>query len=405
MITDSVLQYIGIAEAERVLDPEQLEALLEKPASMERLRIKPGCSLLASWSSAVPGVPSRGDFAQHGWVALLTDPDKAAGVLRRAARVGATVTVHRQDRLLSGGIETDPKLARPLTHARKLLDESTRVDVVRYNPARRLILRIRGPRVPDGDSLLRISPKGLGPLLRAEEAWSRSGAPVLRHRWWGRPRTSAVVPFWGQGNLSDIRDIDAARACGRAIANVHGSNPHVFSDEASNGISAAPQIPATATEGPITALLPQLTGRITLVNDRLRLATRNLPTTAVPIHGDLTPDQVLTDGTGIRIIDLDRARIGSAAQDLGTWGAACLLLETPELNRAFLDGYRELLPVPDLAPWICGGLLASVLEPFRNWCPDWARQIERQVDLAAHVIGVDSGVDSGGPRPVEGSFR
>ncbi|MFT0848554.1 phosphotransferase [Actinomycetaceae bacterium L2_0104] len=401
MITDSVLQYIGIAEAERVLDPEQLEALLERPASLERLRVKPGRSLLASWSSDVPETSGRGDLARHGWVALLTDPDKAAGVLRRAARGGATVTVHRRDRLLSGGIETDPKLARPLAHARKLLDDSTRVDVVRYNPARRLILRIRGPRVPDGDSLLRISPKGLGPLLRAEEAWSRSGAPVPRHRWWGLRTTAAVVPFWGHGDLSDIRDIAAARACGRAIATVHGSDPHMFSDEASNGISAVPTAPATPPEGPITALLPRLTSRIRLVNDRLRLATRNLPATAVPIHGDLTPDQVLTDGAEIRIVDLDRARIGSAAQDLGTWGAACLLLETPELNRAFLDGYRELLPVPDLAPWICGSLLASALEPFRNWCPDWALRIERRVDLAAHVIGLDDG----GPRPVEGSLR
>lgn len=373
----TVLDYVGVEGAEDILDPQRRARLVGSDALIERLRVKPGSNLVAAWSR--PGADGEVD---RGWIALLTSEDKVRGILRRATRGGGDVTVHRDDvpYLLSGPIETDPRLARPLARAARRLHNVTRLDVVRYNPSRRLVLRVRGGNVPGGDAMMRIAPRGLDRLVRAEEHWAASGAPVLRHEWWGSKATAAVAPYWGDGDLATFRDVEAAYVCGRAVALVHGeSRP-----EQPFATQAGHEVPNEAAV--VAGLIPELRERLDAVVALLGESRRE--SYQVPLHGDLSPDQVLTDGSQIRIIDLDRARPGAAGEDLGTWCAACRLLGAPELETAFLEGYGTVREIPDLAPWIARALLTGALEPFRRWHPDWPGEIDQRVSLAEQALGI-----------------
>lgn len=369
----AVLDYVGIDGAENILDSRCRDTLVGPASVIDRLRVKPGRSLVAGWSTP----------ENRGWLALLTSEDKVEGILRRAARGASDVVLHRHTTsyVLSGSIDTDPRLARPLARARKRINDAARVDVVRYNPSRRLVLRVRGNGIPGGDAMMRIAPNGLDRLLHAEQQWARSGAPVLNHTWWGHKKTAAITPYWGAGDLVTLRENNAAYACGRAIALVHRSNELKQPTIATSVLRhEAPREVAV-----VAVLLPELRERLDAVAARLRESVVEAGT--VPIHGDLSPDQILTDGSQIRIIDLDRARLGSPNEDLGTWCASCRLLRAPELETAFLDGYATVKEIPELAPWISRALLGGALEPFRRWLPDWPREIEQRLSMAEQALG------------------
>lgn len=385
MIRDSVLRYIGVEGATHVLDPALRERMLGIPTTIRRIRIKPGRSLLVSWTLDEPARALWGAarLAGHGWMALLTSPDKAAGILRRAARGGGEVAVHHQfPWLVSGGIASDPRLARPLARALKRVDESARVDVVRYNPSRRVILRVRGTGVPGGDAMVRIDPKGLASMVETERTWHGQGIPVLLHEPWGRRGTAAVVPFWGVGDLASTGDTAAARAAGRAVARIHGLGTIGRDSQARfNPDGGLPE-----QVGTITALVPELGDRAERLAARLRAAGKAGNRAAGALHGDLTPDQILTDGARIRIIDLDRARVGDRAEDLGMWCAGCRLLGAPELETAFLEGYARVRDIPELGAWIGWALMAKALEPFRQVHPRWPREIEGRLALVERAL-------------------
>ncbi|MFT3942625.1 MAG: phosphotransferase [Ancrocorticia sp.] len=383
MSLHTVLDYVGVEGAHQILDPQHRAALLGEGTVIERLRVKPGSSLVAAWSR--PDAHGNAGWADRGWIALLTSEDKVAGILRRATRGSGNVTVHRDAMpyLLSGPIDTDPRLARPLARALREVRDEMHIDVVRYNPSRRLVLRVQGSDVPGGDAMMRIAPRGLDRLMRAEEQWAAGGAPVLRHQWWGSKGTAALAPYWGSGDLTTVRSTAAAYECGRMVARVHEAG--ASTQAATIGSSRVPGEAAVVAQ-----LIPGLSERLDAVDALLGESRTDEQT--VPLHGDLSPDQVLTDGAQIRLIDLDRARAGAAGEDLGSWCAACRLIGAPELETAFLEGYGAVRD-RDLAPWIARALLTGALEPFRRWQPDWPGEIEARVTMAEEILGERKGHD------------
>ncbi|MDF1488557.1 protein kinase family protein [Tessaracoccus caeni] len=467
MITDAVFDHIALGGAEDLLDAERLAELVGRPAAITSLRVKPGESLLVAWSQGPL-------LEEHGWAMLTAGTDKRDGILRRAAKVGAAVSTasRRGIHLLTGGVESDPQLAGPLASARRRLKGSPQLEVLRYNPGRRIVLRTADtspnsdPHAPDSDPLspdsdplspdsdplspdsdplspdtqpdhrprpdtqpnhrslyfetgagallstrdarpawdrepsskaagivskgsraqvLRVAAKSLLPLLAVEGEWERLGAPVIRHTIQRRRDTAAVTPFWGLGDLSSVRDPRAAEQAGRAIAGVHEGS-------AGPTVVHAPGRGLVGMVETLSALLPHRDELLAEIAWRLGPSEDHSAT--VSLHGDLTPDQILTDGSTIRIADLDRSHRGSAGTDLGWWSAGCMLLGAPKLETAFLDGYTSVRPAPDLDLWRARALLTFALIPFRRWQPDWQAETERRIDLAAHTLGITPSLET-----------
>ncbi len=370
-MTPTLAARLGVRHADRLFDADELSALLGRPVVVRHVRVKPGRGMLVAWARSEP----VGDDGDHGWAMTASDPDKVAGLLRRAARATGDVHEHGEG-LFSGDVSTDPRLATPVRHATGGRPVHRVGGVLRYNPGRRLILTAEDTA---GPVVLRIAARSLTGLIATGRRWADAGVPTLPHRPWRTRPTAAAADRWGRGDLAGDPSLDAAHATGRALARLHalpldtafGADAHT-----AGGRSDAPAIAS------VTELLPELTAEASA----LQAALRSLPRTpAVPCHGDLSPDQVLQDGTDIRIVDLDRATPGPPGLDLGTWLAWCRLNDAADLADAFLAGYRSLAALPDLRPWVARALLACAIDPFRHGRPGWPTEVEARVRAASVV--------------------
>ena len=158
-MTSSTISATTTADAvAMVLDADRLSELLELPVRADRLRVKPGVSVLVSLTERSTGLTA-------GWARLLwpVSHSKAVQAEGLAASLGLAqppVTRTLEDVLLlqCGEVLTDPKLAEPLAQAMGLgvLSAWDARDVLRYNPSRRLILR-------DGSAVLRLRTGAGGP--------------------------------------------------------------------------------------------------------------------------------------------------------------------------------------------------------------------------------------------------
>ena len=361
---------LGVPHADRLLDADELSRLLGQTVSLRHVRVKPGRSLLVAWTRSA----GQGDDGDHGWALSSSDPDKIAGLMRRADR--ATGAIRRHDGgLYSGDISTDPRLARSVRHATAGRPVHGIGSVVRYNPGRRLILSAEGA---TGPVMLRIAAVSLDPLIAVGRRWWDAGVPTLPHRPWNTHPTAAAADRWGRGDLADVPSVDAARAAGEAIAHLHSLPLDVAFDPGARAAAARAGLPGVAA---IALVLPHLASEMSRMRTKLSAA---LPrTSTVPCHGDLSPDQVLLDRNEIRIIDLDRTGVGHPGLDLGTWLAWCQVNGRPELGDAFLAGYRSVAPVPALRPWVARALLACAIDPFRLGRSDWPAEVEARVIAAS----------------------
>jgi aminoglycoside phosphotransferase (APT) family kinase protein len=62
------------------------------------------------------------------------------------------------------------------------------------------------------------------------------------------------------------------------------------------------------------------------------------------IHGDLHPDQVLIQGSGASLLDMDALRLGAIEEDLASWAADMLAFD----DSASLDAAVVLANLQDL---------------------------------------------------------
>ena len=405
---DLLTSHARLPGAGLLLDPDRLSALLGREVALDRVRIKPCAGVLISHRAAPVGTEERGHaLADVGWVQLVDSRDKRDGILRRAARGGIEVTEHpeaiRAARdsasssetgsdtgdvpfLLSGGIDSDPRLGREIHSVLRRLRTGAAPRVLSYNPGRHVVLTL-----PDSGEVLRVAGRSLEDLLQVSRHWEDLGLPVTaQSRWKDRPAV-LVSEHWGTGDLAGLADHPqapaAARRLGEVIARLHTADVE-GRDLPSARIGAV--VPATTDA--VRDLLPHRARRLDRLSQRLQGSMEEMGP-QVLIHGDLSPDQVLLaptgDGPEIRVVDLDRSGLGPRSADLGSWLAACLLEGSEGAAAAFLAGYADhsALPSPEeLATWTARALLSAALDPMRRYSEAWLPAVEERLALAETVL-------------------
>ncbi|MGF0118159.1 phosphotransferase [Promicromonospora sp. Marseille-Q5078] len=357
-----------------LLDPAALAGRLTRatgtPGVVTRpyLRYKPGtsCLLAARW---VPDGGAPRDLLVRAYAAhALPKLDKAV----RHARRGEVVLVDRA----AGLVVTDWTADRDLPGTRLLTGAGPGAGVarlLRHNPERRAVLHLESldhvdglggvPGVEQGgagEALVRlVRPSAVERTLAGYGLLAETGvrAPRVVAR---DARLGLVVTQWVAGEPLDALDAAGTlderglRDVGAAAATLHASSP--------------------AGTGPIGAG----------------------PAGAVPVHGDLSLDQLVRDPSGaLWLVDGDAARWGAAEDDLGSLAASLVRAhdDVPAAAArlaAVLAGYAG---ARDLDPRVlrrstADHLLRRSTEPFRRRERGWA---ERAARLAARAHGVRDG--------------
>lgn len=400
-------------------DSDRLSELLGRPVRADRLRHKPGTSAVARLREADGGI---------GWVATYS-PAAAAKLGKTFSRsIGSGLSVQQiglpdypGHSLVSGPIELDHRLYRPMRPFRQegfgwiFVDRS--VDVLNYNPQRRVVFALhhRGERLvcklgaatphADGQLLAQLASKGV-PVL---ETVDRSGLPTSRHvqyfAWFGSGDLSTVggsnqsvapgpaVPGAAADAGAASYASAASYAAGMALALLHQQPPPFESDR-----WRAPAGSLINLVRETSSLLPEIADRL----ERLRTGLEPLlrrPGRAALIHGDFSADQVLVDGSDIRLTDLERCTYGAGASDLGSFAAVEILHSMPlargtdvlglPRTAAMLDGYSAGptgATETEVLGWTVFHLLNRLSEPFRSCSPTWRQDMVNQLDLMEDIL-------------------
>lgn len=406
-LDEHLQDWIGLPYLDRVLDDSALSVMLGRPVRTHRLRVKPGLSLVVGWED-----PNGHGIGRYGWTAVLADPDKAAGARRRATRAGAGLVMDENGpqgtvppvALLSGGVDSDPGLARELAHARRSLPTTAGLELLAYNPGRRAVLAVDlTPGDGSARQVVRVGAERQDHLVGISRRWHGFGVSTLPVRRVGRRGTAVVSPWWGIGDLAHLPEPGAAERAGRLVAQLHrasGTGRRAPVEAVPPGVEMIAEL--------VPALAPRLTDLARALSDTLG---GSHPVSLV--HGDLSPDQVLWDGEDeVRVVDLDRSAQGAPGSDLGSWLATCALTGQQDLAVGFLAGYRSVVEAVrgrtgragvgaaqrgrpasrELAGWCGRALLAAALEPFRRGDPDWRQRVTARVGLAEDVLAGRGGI-------------
>lgn len=396
----------GRASADLLIDAERLSELVGREVRATRLRFKPALSTLAVLVDAASETAPQ-------WIQVSHDAhlDKLRNALEKAQERAQRVHLIRTGDLTiaHGNIDTDPRLQKGLDGLRELhpfVSEAVTMgdlQVLRYNPQRRLVLRreVEG-RDPE---IIRITAhrqtEGGAPLA----AYAAAGVPVIHpdttHALSHNARVT-VWPWFGRGDLASLptgSGVEAAVAAGAALARLHGSS--VPGEEVPE---PAGTLQALAKD--LRAIDPEASARMAqlVAGFRDRIGASEWATG--PVHGDFSADQVLVGRAGedvVRLTDFDRAGHGVLAADLGTFAATELTeagggrrfagLDSLPLTSALLNGYAEApvsrsVPMDGAAlrPWMARSLLARATEPFRAADPDWLESIHQRLDQIEEVL-------------------
>lgn len=364
-----------------VLDAARLSELVGREVRAARIRVKPG-------SSVVLALTDPGTGLADGWARVLW-PDglsKAVKAERRAAGLGLVTARRPLDGGLAGlvlqhgEIRADPRLRRPLARAGRggLLAGRPEDAALRYNPFRRLVAR-------DGDRVVRVT-AAPDPLGTGLHAFVSDRLAVPRRLDDGADPSMAVLRRTGDADLGVRPDPVAARRAGALFAALHRSTGRLPDGlrEALARRAVDPQRQAAAHAGVLDALDPGLADRVRRLAAR---APAPLTGPTVLVHGDASPDQVLTDRDGgAWLTDFDRAHLAPAAVDLGSY----LTTSGGAEGRAFLAGYREaggtVPPEPQLRAARARAMLLRVAEPLRRARPDWPALVGERLDRLEEVL-------------------
>lgn len=148
----------------------------------------------------------------------------------------------------------------------------------------------------------------------------------------------------------------------------------------------------------IAFLSPSLSQRVHDVARRLATQVAAQPPLYRPIHGDFYARQVLVDSDTVGILDLDEARLGDPAADLGNFIAHLesdalrgrLAAQRVEpLRDSLLEGYRALDPARvNLHAAI--GLFRLLPHPFRQREADWLARTEAILERIEAILHTPS---------------
>ena len=351
----------------------RLTAATGSPGTLARpyLRYKPGTSVVLSCRWTAGGADR--DLLVRAYAA------GSRGKLDKGLDPGAPDEVILLDRA-AGLVVTGWAADRRLPAARDAVDAAAAdavgrpadLRLLRHNPERRAVLHARGPR---GAALVRLvrpdavarTVAGYALLGAVSEETSGTGSDhaVVRV-----PRLRAVdadlgvvVTDWVPGRPLDRLDAAGAlddaglREVGALVAALHGATP----------------------SGP--GLHPR-------------------PAGAVPLHGDLSLDQLVRGlGGALWLVDADAARWGRPAEDLGSLAAALVRAHGADAAAArlaaVLDGYAAAgagpVAEPELRAAVAEHLRRRATEPFRRLEDGWAA-----TSAALRALADDVGDGRGG---------
>ncbi|GAA1107781.1 phosphotransferase family protein [Arthrobacter flavus] len=382
-------------------DSDQLSELLGRPVRADRLRHKPGTSAVARL---------REDDGGISWLATYAPPVavKLEKVFARAVASGlelghVVLPDHPGHRLVTGPIELDHRLYKPLARFRRAGMERLFTDrvvwVLNYNPQRRVVFEVVrgeerlvckvGTAVPyaDGQLLSQLAASGV-PVLETVEPMGLPSSRQLQYFTW-----------FGTGDLSTVEQGNAGAAsyaAGVALALLHAQPPafgtHRWRAPAGSLVDLVEEN---------SLLSPELAGRL----ERLRAGLEPLlrrPGRAALMHGDFSADQVLVDGSDIRLTDLERCTYGAGASDLGSFAAVEILhgaadgslakgSEVLSLPRtaAMLDGYSAGptgATDSEVLAWTIFHLLSRLSNSFRSCSPTWRHDMANHLELMEDIL-------------------
>lgn len=334
-----------------LLDPERLgQQLGVGPLSLEYLRLKSGTSCTASyragneWMVAKAVTPAR--------LHELGNSGRAQNKLVIWHGIAVKVSSPTADRRMPGLSKAlDERNARVfLSEMRKAADiHCNYLNVLKLKPQRRLVANLTA----DGDpcAFLKIhAPAYYAPALVAATVAQQLNGPRLLY---ADSPSGVILTEWLAGNSlsSAAASLSEVAAAGRMIALKHQKPVTVpMRLDRRTELEAMRAILRDCAQ-----LLPQLQQHLNDIGARLTDSLLSHPAEYGLIHGDYSLDQILQHPNGARIIDWDRAAMGDQANDIGCFLARLSkdvldghidATRAENLEAVFLDGYREIRPLP-----------------------------------------------------------
>jgi hypothetical protein len=396
-----------------MLDDDHLSELVGEAVQVTRVRYKPHTSLLVAFLRTGKG----GDI--YGWALSTAGNVKLEGRARSSARNDGGLRLIRipvpgKDTVMAvGGIEDDWALRKNLRwlgehglerfgvahiNGQGPLNGGTRV--LRYKPERRLVLLADSPVAPIVIKTAAL-PADEDAELLFHQRLQRHGVPVLP-RLSGAGASShgtSASPAWGDRDLTASAGPEGARRAGEALARLHGMPSEAGPGPGTQFEALRFQLDATCSMA--AALLPALGQPAVKVADRIRRQLEDQLEAgpdgrpAAQVHGDFSADQVLVSGTEIRLIDFDRARLGTPEADLGSFaaveeisswrGTAVTTQHTQHLFEGYVQAGGRFTP-PTVDAWAAVRFFANMVDPFRDRRPDWAAEMSRHLERAGELI-------------------
>lgn len=360
-----------------LLDEHWLSELVGHRVLARRIRHKPGVGAVASYG------PLSGP--ECGWVQLVarSTQDKIVNAERRAAARDRAVSVRSLARgwtAVHGEVATDPRLHRALDQLPADMVEGLAggegVQVLRYNPHRRLVLGC-------GKTVLRLTANRQTAVVAGARGLAAAGIGVCEPvRMPGVVAGKRVTAWpWVDGvDLLAGPDSEGAVAAGDLLARWHA---RPLNEVPATVRSVAPKAGLRGPLQELAGLDPPLARRVRPVAAALlaRITQECADAPELWSHGDFSADQVIVlPGGGVRVIDLDRSMLAPVGADLGSFCAVEGLRDrqaapAADLSESLLQGYAAAggaLPAPELVrDWTAYWLLTRLTEPMRHAQPAW----------------------------------
>jgi aminoglycoside phosphotransferase (APT) family kinase protein len=174
-----------------------------------------------------------------------------------------------------------------------------------------------------------------------------------------------------------------------------------------------------ATSRLVASIAPQLAERVQRLGRALSSRLAGAGEARVLVHGDFYDDQLMVDGDGITVLDLDEAAIGDPRVDVANLLAHISVWEDGAMGwevegsggaidaarAAFIDAWAKggARDLGDLAAYEAAALVNLSVAPFREMAEDWPCRMERRLALAEARLADDTfSIPQGPRRPAAG---